>query len=297
MKLKNYRLTPLAMMTAASFAWSTPVLANETISITSPDVYDNGAEAIEIYVPPPENNTNGTCAAFLEPAINGIIGSSPNNWGIHIESLTDGTVLYTHNADKYFIPASNVKLFTTAAALQRLTPNGTVRSRSIREWITITNQRSNNNYADSLLRYIGGAQAAKTALAQIGINPNTYRLADGSGLSRRNAATPKALVSTLKAMYYTQGSEIFMASLPVAGMSGTLRNRMKYTSAQGMVHAKTGTLRGVRALSGYIDHPQYGKLVFSIIGNNPRQSGSSLVKTIDGIVLQLSMLMPCEQSF
>jgi D-alanyl-D-alanine carboxypeptidase/D-alanyl-D-alanine-endopeptidase (penicillin-binding protein 4) len=77
-------------------------------------------------------------------------------------------------------------------------------------------------------------------------------------------------------------------------MSGTLRDRMRYTPAQGMVHAKTGTLKGVRALSGYVEHPRYGTLVFSIIGNHPRLSGKALSKTIDDIVVQLSMLMPCE---
>ncbi|AFY79088.1 MAG: D-alanyl-D-alanine carboxypeptidase/D-alanyl-D-alanine-endopeptidase [Hydrococcus sp. C42_A2020_068] len=289
MHQKKHRLTPLALMTAATFAWSNPALANETVS-----TFYNGADAIDIYVPPPENSTNGICAAFLEPGINSIIGNYSNNWGILVESLSDGTVLYSHNADKYFIPASNTKLFTTAAALQRLDPDGTIRSRSIGEWITITNQRSNNNYADVLFRFIGGAEAAKSALSQLGVSPNGYRLADGSGLSRRNAATPRAIVSTLKAMYHAQGKDIFLASLPVAGMSGTLRDRMRYTPAQGMVHAKTGTLKGVRALSGYVEHPRYGTLVFSIIGNHPRLSGKALSKTIDDIVVQLSMLMPCE---
>jgi D-alanyl-D-alanine carboxypeptidase/D-alanyl-D-alanine-endopeptidase (penicillin-binding protein 4) len=293
MKQKSHRFNPLAMLSAATLAWSNPALANETVSTTSSDLF-NGTDAIEIYVPPPENQTNGLCSAFIEPAISTIISSRSNNWGILVESLNDGTVLYSHNADKYFIPASNTKLFTTAAALQRLTPQATIRSKSLKDWITITNQRSNNYYADTLLRYIGGAQAAKSALSQLGINPNSYRLADGSGLSRHNAATPRALVSILRAMYSAQGREIFLASLPVAGMSGTLRNRMKYTPAQGMVHAKTGTLRGVRALSGYMEHPRYGTIVFSIMGNNPSQSGDSLVKTIDDIILQLSMLMPCE---
>lgn len=294
MNQKKHRLTPLAIMATATVAWSTPAFANETISTTTS--YYNNSDGIEIYVPPPENNINGVCAAFLEPGINSIIGNNSNNWGILVESLSDGKVLYSHNADRYFIPASNTKIFTTAAALQRLNPQGTIRSQSVGEWITITNQRSNNNYAEVLFRYIGGASAAKSALSQIGVNPNSYRLADGSGLSRSNAATPRALVSTLKAMYFAQGQgrEIFMASLPVAGMSGTLRNRMRYTSAQGMVHAKTGTLRGVRALSGYIEHPRYGVLAFSIIGNNSRLSGDALVDTIDDIVVQLSMLMPCE---
>lgn len=293
MKQKNRRFTPLAILSAASFAWSTPAFANETVSRTGSNIFHNN-DAIEIFVPPPEQETNGLCSAFLEPAINSIIGNSPNSWGIHVESLNDGTVLYSHNTNKLFIPASNTKIFTTAAALQRLTPQATIRSQSLKSWITITNQRSNNNYADVLMRYIGGPQAAKAALTQLGIDPNGYRLADGSGLSRRNAATPKAVVSILRAMYHARGNDVFLASLPVAGMSGTLRSRMRYTTAQGMVHAKTGTLRGVRALSGYIEHPRYGPIVFSILANNPNQSGDSLIKTIDNVVLQLSMLMPCD---
>lgn len=293
MKQKNRRFTPLAILSVASFAWSTPVFANNTVSTTSPGIF-NDPDAIEIFVPPPEQETNGLCSAFLEPAINSIIGNSPNSWGIHVESLNDGTVLYSHNANKLFIPASNTKIFTTAAALQKLTPQATIRSQSLKSWITITNQKSNNNYADVLMRYIGGPQAAKAALTQLGIDPNGYRLADGSGLSRRNAASPKTVVSILRAMYKAQGNDIFLTSLPVAGMSGTLRRRMRYTTAQGMVHAKTGTLRGVRALSGYIEHPRYGTMVFSILANNPNQSGDSLIKTIDNVVLQLSMLMPCD---
>jgi serine-type D-Ala-D-Ala carboxypeptidase/endopeptidase (penicillin-binding protein 4) len=293
MTKKNRRFTPLAILSAASVAWVNPAFANQTISTTSPDIFNNN-DAIEIFVPPPEQETNGLCSAFLEPAINSIIGNSPNAWGIHVESLNDGTVLYSHNTNKLFIPASNTKIFTTAAALQRLTPQAKIRSQSLKSWITITNQRSNNNYADVLMRFIGGPQAAKTALTQLGIDPNGYRLADGSGLSRRNAATPKTVVSILRAMYHAQGNDIFLTSLPVAGMTGTLKSRMRFTTAQGMVHAKTGTLRGVRALSGYIEHPRYGTIVFSILANNPNQSGDSLNKTIDNVVLQLSMLMPCD---
>jgi D-alanyl-D-alanine carboxypeptidase/D-alanyl-D-alanine-endopeptidase (penicillin-binding protein 4) len=204
-------------------------------------------------------------------------------------------VIYHYNADRYLIPASNMKIITTAAALQRLDPEAPIRSTSVRNWVTITNQRSNNAYADTLLRYIGGPGAAKTALAQMGVNPGWIRQADGSGVSRHNIATPRAFVEILRAMYYSPKREVFHASLPIAGMSGTLRHRMRATPAQGTVYAKTGTLQGVRALSGYIHHPHYGILVFSIITNNPRQSGKALVKAIDQIVLQLSLVTPCEQ--
>jgi len=128
----------------------------------------------------------------------------------------------------------------------------------------------------------------------LGINPHSFYLVDGSGLSRNNKATPRALVETLRAMYYAPNRDIFLASLPTAGISGTLRNRMKQTSVQGIVHAKTGTLSGVRALSGYLDHRQHGILVFSILANNSSQSGTALVRAIDEIVLLLNMDSTCE---
>lgn len=291
-KLRHW-LNPLTVLLATTATWTTPSLANETNFAANSDVFQ-GRDSIEIYVPLPETNNNGMCSAFLEPAISSIVGVNQSRWGILVESLKDGTPLYSLNSDKFFIPASNTKIFTTAAALQRLTPQTSIRSKSLKDWIDITNQRSDNNYADTLLSYIGGASAAKSALTQLGINPSGYRLADGSGLSRSNAATPRALVDTLRAMYFSPNKDVFYASLPVAGISGTLRNRMRSTAAQGTVYAKTGTLQGVRALSGYINHPTYGVLVFSILANNPNQSGDALVREIDNIVLQLSLVRPCE---
>jgi D-alanyl-D-alanine carboxypeptidase/D-alanyl-D-alanine-endopeptidase (penicillin-binding protein 4) len=280
-------------MATASAALTPPTLANESRPVAAID-YFQGRESIEIQVPPPENFNQGVCQQALSPTIQGIMGQYSKHWGIQVESLETGQVFYSHNADKFFIPASNTKLFTTAAALQRLNPDGTIRSKTVREWINVTNQRSNNWYADTLLSYIGGAGVAKSSLAQIGINPNDYRLADGSGLSRHNVAKPRAIIQLLRAMYYSPSKDLFYSSLPVAGHTGTLRNRMKHTTAQGAVSAKTGTLRGVRALSGYLNHPQHGIILFSILVNNPYQSGNSLVSSIDRMVLQLSTFSACE---
>lgn len=283
----------LAILATTSVVWVTPSIADETSPITTTD-YFQGRQSVEIYVPKPEPGTSGTCLALIEPAITSIMGSYQANWGILVEKLEERTTLYSHNADKFFIPASNIKLFTTAAALQKLSPQSKIQSKSLQDWITVTNVRSNNYYADALLNHIGGAAAVKLALEQIGVNPHSFRQADGSGLSRRNVATPRSLIMTLRAMYYAPDKDVFYSSLPVAGISGTLRNRMKGTPAQGIVYAKTGTLQGVRALSGYMKHPDFGKVVFSILVNNPLVSGSSLVRSIDRIVLQLSTTQLCE---
>lgn len=292
MRFTRFWLHSLTVVAATTVAWTNPTLANE-VKVNSTD-YFQGRESIDIYVPPPENNTAGTCAALIQPAIDSIVGRYQNHWGILAEKLDDGTLLYSHNADKHFIPASNNKIFTTAAALQLLSPQSTIGSKSLQSWVNVTNVRSNNYYADALLRHIGGQQAVKRALGELGVSPNSFRQVDGSGLSRRNVATPRSLVTTLRSMYYVPNKDVFYASLPVAGITGTLRNRMKGTSVQGTVSAKTGTLRGVRALSGYMNHPHFGMVVFSILANNPHVSGTYLINSIDKIVLQLSSTRPCD---
>lgn len=291
MKLRK-TLTGLSLVAAMT---SVNPVAAQSIYPPRMTTYQQMDGSIVIPVPPPESNKAGLCSAFIEPAIGQVIDTYKGKWGILVQRLSDGQTIYNYNADLALIPASNIKILTTAAALQKLDPRTTIRSnKSLREWVNVTNLRSNNYYADTLLKYIGGYPAAKRELSQLGVNPRAFYLADGSGLSRRNAATPRALVETLRAMNSTPNREVFMASLPTAGISGTLRNRLKRTPAQGTVHAKTGTLRGVRALSGYMEHREYGTLVFSILVNQPNRSGTSLVRAIDDIVLRLNMVTSCE---
>jgi D-alanyl-D-alanine carboxypeptidase/D-alanyl-D-alanine-endopeptidase (penicillin-binding protein 4) len=293
MKQLLHCLNPLTVASVATIALAHPSSAQVNLSVYSYPRSSN--ESIELYVPPPENNnTNNACTEFIGANINKIISQAPNQWGILIESLDRQTVIYSHNADRYFIPASNTKLFTTAAALQVMNPETAIRRKSLRDWVNITNQRSNNSYADTLFRFIGGSKNISAILAQLGINPSSFRLADGSGLSRHNIATPRSIVEILRAMYYSPNRDTFYASLPVAGISGTLRNRMRQTAAMGTVYAKTGTLTGVRALSGYLEHPSQGPMLFSIIVNNQRVSGQALVRSIDTIVLQMTQSRSCQ---
>ena len=284
----------VAMVTSASIASvfvASPVYADRSIAL------DSGLDSLELPVPVFDDYSPGICADRLGPAIDSIIHRpelSRGKWAILVQSI-GGSNIYSLNPDSYMVPASNMKLLVTAAALQKLDPNGRIRSTSIRDWITVTNLRSNNAYANVLLRYLGGSGSVQQALTGLGVDANGYRLRDGSGLSRNNLATPRTLVSTLRAMYNARGNDVFLASLPVAGISGTLKNRMRHTIAEGTVRAKTGTLRGVRALSGYINHPEYSTLTFSIITNQPsNRSSYSVVKAIDEIVLQLSTFSSCK---
>ncbi|OUL35862.1 D-alanyl-D-alanine carboxypeptidase/D-alanyl-D-alanine-endopeptidase [Nostoc sp. T09] len=175
------------------------------------------------------------------------------------------------------------------------------------ELLMETLQNSNNLYAEALLRALAikqpkvqnkntadiGLEVLKTSLTQLGVDPATYALVDGSGLSRRNLVSPEGLVQTLRLMAKTPAAAIYRASLPIAGKSGTLKNRFRNTPAEGIVQAKTGTLSGAVSLSGYVNGPKYEPLVFSIMVNQSEQPASNLRQAIDEVVVLLTQLQRC----
>lgn len=187
---------------------------------------------------------------------------------------------------------------------QPLDPNklielGAVESQPLRE-INVTVQKpSQNLYTDLLLAHVGSLareQALKEIqtrhpnppvetvigtvssedygiaelnkfLAKVGIKPNDVWFEDGSGLSRANVATPNATVALLQFMSRHAEAQSYYDALPIAGVDGTLRNRLKGTRAAGNVHAKTGTLRWASSTSGYVTTAAGEKLVFCLMLN------------------------------
>jgi D-alanyl-D-alanine carboxypeptidase/D-alanyl-D-alanine-endopeptidase (penicillin-binding protein 4) len=110
-------------------------------------------------------------------------------------------------------------------------------------------------------------KVVRTQLAAVGITPPPT-VVDGSGLSRRDHATPRQLVTLLREMQRSEVADAFISSLAVTGRIGTLAGRMRGTDAAGRCQAKTGTLRGVSALSGYC-RTLGGRLVaFSFLEND-----------------------------
>ncbi|RMF22900.1 MAG: D-alanyl-D-alanine carboxypeptidase/D-alanyl-D-alanine-endopeptidase, partial [Cyanobacteria bacterium J083] len=173
-------------------------------------------------------------------------------------------------------------------------------SPSLIELVKRTNLESNNLFAEVLLQILkqelnaeNHIAALTESLKKLGVEPETYQLVDGSGLSRHNLITNRAIVQTLQHMANTPLGEIYRDSLPIAAKSGTLRRRFKNTQAEAIVKAKTGTLTGVSALSGYINPPQFQPLVFSILLNNADISVQQQREAIDSIVVLLMDLENC----
>ena len=115
----------------------------------------------------------------------------------------------------------------------------------------------------------GGIFVVNQFLSTMGIDTMKHRIADGSGLSFYNLITAEMIVQLLEGMQHqTDIFPLFYESLPIAGVDGTIRNRMKKTPAEGNLRAKTGTISGVSSLSGYVQTIDGERLVFSMSMQN-----------------------------
>ena len=123
---------------------------------------------------------------------------------------------------------------------------------------------------DTFLGFEEGTKAVCDFMKEmLGFNPENYRIADGSGISLYNYVSPRLLLEYLKYAYYHR--DIFFSfydALPVAGIDGTLKYRMKNTSAFRNVRAKTGSVTGVSSLAGYVKAINGHQLAFVIINQN-----------------------------
>lgn len=113
-----------------------------------------------------------------------------------------------------------------------------------------------------------GIEVVKSFLGQAGLDPTILNLTDASGLSRSDLISAAATVQLLTYMRRHRYATAFREALPIAGVDGTLRNRMKGTAAQNNLRAKTGTLSTASSLSGYVTTASGEELVFSIMVNN-----------------------------
>jgi PBP4 family serine-type D-alanyl-D-alanine carboxypeptidase len=155
------------------------------------------------------------------------------------------------------------------------------------------NKPSDNLFAELLLRELGkqvkgkgdwetGSEVVEGWLKEIGVDAGGVRVNDGSGLSRLDLVTARALSDMLIHIQTQPWKDAFVASLPVAGVDGTLRARLQGTKAASNVRAKTGTLLHVSGLSGYASGAAGERLVFSILVNH--HAGALSAKRVEDMI-------------
>jgi D-alanyl-D-alanine carboxypeptidase/D-alanyl-D-alanine-endopeptidase (penicillin-binding protein 4) len=175
------------------------------------------------------------------------------------------------------------------------------RSRPLAEILPLFLKPSQNQIGEALLRTLGGARTgaasvdsgravARSILQELGVPDDAYVLADGSGLSRYNFVAPDAVAAVLVAMSRRPDFRVFYDALAVMGTDGTLETRLVGTAAAGNVHAKTGTMRNVRNLSGYLTTADGERLVFVLLANNFTVPFSAVELAQDFVVESLASL-------
>ena len=133
-----------------------------------------------------------------------------------------------------------------------------------------------------------GVEAVKTFLKTVGIRPETLVLDDGSGLSRSDMVTAESTVQLLTFMSKHRYATVFRDALPIAGVDGTLRNRMRGTAAANNLRAKTGSLSSAASLGGYVTTAAGERLAFTIMVNNYPRDVEPRSLCIDPIAVLLA---------
>lgn len=172
-------------------------------------------------------------------------------------------------------------------------------SPAIEDDIVFTNKTSQNLHAELLLRHLGktygsdastaqGTRVIRQFLLNAGINPDDFIFFDGSGLSGHDLVTPRATAKLLAYAATQPWFAAWKASLPVAGVDGSLEHRFTAPPLKGHVFAKTGTLGEARALSGYLECASGKTVVFSIMDGNHLPGTSTDRDAMDRIVAAIA---------
>lgn len=145
--------------------------------------------------------------------------------------------------------------------------------------LALLNKPSDNLIAECLIKQLGvqfkgkgstsaGREVELDFLKEIGADMTGVSITDGSGLSRMNYISSRNIAAILRYMYNHKYSKVFIDSLPIAGVDGTLKRRLKGTAAEGIVKAKTGYLSCVSSVSGYAVSKSGEPLLFTVMMNN-----------------------------
>jgi D-alanyl-D-alanine carboxypeptidase/D-alanyl-D-alanine-endopeptidase (penicillin-binding protein 4) len=174
----------------------------------------------------------------------------------------------------------------------------THRSRPLSEIVRPLLKDSINLYAEAVMRLNAAPGSLPTNDAALegfrrrlqawGIPNEAQQVIDGSGLSRRDVISAEAIFVILQRMYDPALASPFVTALPVAGVDGSLANRMSNTPAAGNVRAKTGTMSNIRSLAGYVTTRDGERLAFVALVNNFEGAGAAANQSLDDIAVRLA---------
>lgn len=186
-----------------------------------------------------------------------------------------------------------VRLSTTPRAWRERV--AAVPSPFVRQILTTVLKNSHNLFTEVLFKDLSATPASydqslaierRFLTEEVGLGENDFRFVDGCGLSSDDLVTPAALIRIVRWMNAPARRATFLPLMAETGGEGTLRNRN--ASLGSRVHAKTGTINGVNALSGTVTMPDGRSRYFSIVINHHLADGSDANRAIDAIVAAIA---------
>ncbi|MEA5557348.1 D-alanyl-D-alanine carboxypeptidase/D-alanyl-D-alanine endopeptidase, partial [Nodularia spumigena] len=209
------------------------------------------------------------------------------------------TVLREHLIQNRLTVTGNAFVFSDSLIAQELAPKTTLLHTHYSplgiEILKELMKRSQNLYAETMTRKMAlnrhnqasfekGAEILAEHLETMGIKKDTYQYYDGSGLSRYNYFSPNQFVKILEYMYTSKYKYQWLETMPIAGVDGTLRSRMRNSTIKGKVFAKTGTISNARGLSGYVTAQNGEVYVFSFLVNAHLNNTSETDRITDTVL-------------
>ncbi|MBA3722960.1 MAG: D-alanyl-D-alanine carboxypeptidase/D-alanyl-D-alanine-endopeptidase [Parachlamydiaceae bacterium] len=241
-----------------------------------------------------ENNTitvSGFIPIWEEPIQEKVAINNPKEYArrIFVKCLKETGIVINEKNSSPSVQQKNLKLLTT------------IKSAPLSDIIIKMNKESQNLTAELLLRVIGrtvnpdgnsyldqGLKKLDDFIKINSIHSSQYILHDGLGLSRHNLLSPNQIVSLLQYIYRSSHHKILCASLPIAGVDGTLEDRFKDTKAEGFVFAKTGSMSDISNLAGFATLPGKRKIAFCICFNQHLLTSKACSEFVDHLVLEFA---------
>lgn len=282
----------------ASVVYTYPPLESVTFDNQVTTGPKNSGDNVIIYGKPYENNRllTGTIPAQTDSFA--VKGSIPDPAALMAE-------LFHAYLTNQGISVSNMPMVIRDADPQKNTPEDCnaifrVQSPSLHCILDRTNKKSVNTFAENLLKMMGykylnsgsftsGIQIIRAFWQQRGVDVSGLEMHDGSGLSRLNRISPRFLSQLLLWVYKDPIIfPYFQSTLSVSGEAGTLEKRFS-DKAKGLIHAKSGYMKGVRAFAGYVKTQNGQDLIFVLMANHsngiPAQARELMISLIESITL------------
>lgn len=214
-----------------------------------------------------------------ERYLTGSIPSNHGQFGVQSDIPNPGLLLAQHLTEQLnaagILVEEPARYIAEGRTSQR-TELYTHLSDSLGALIAETNINSNNLYAEAIFRYLGlsygkpgtihnASDVLRDFWKRRGVNMNGVLIKDGCGLAPQDAVSAETFVQLLNYMNHSPHRDVWMKSLPISGMTGTLKSLCRDTELQGKIHAKSGTIAGTKNFAGYIEMPNGHTWAFAIL--------------------------------